>query len=134
MGKLVIFAAICSDGRLLLKTIKLGKIHMSIPAKFENVTVACKANVYFDGKVISHTIHLPDGTRKTLGLIYPGTYRFDTGAPELMEMTAGDVKVRLAGQETWTDYPEGSTFEIPGQSSFEISVEKGLAQYICTFL
>ena len=28
----------------------------TIPARFENVTVQCKANVYFDGKVVSHTI------------------------------------------------------------------------------
>lgn len=28
----------------------------SIPDKFSNVTVVAKANVYFDGKVVSHTV------------------------------------------------------------------------------
>ncbi len=106
---------------------------MSFAEKFENVSVISKANVYFDGKVVSHTIHLADGTRKTLGLIYPGSYKFDTAAPELMEMTAGTVRVLLAGQTGWITYSEGQTFDIPGNSSFEIAVETGIAQYICTF-
>ena len=37
--------------------------------KFNNVSVKCKANVYFDGKVVSHTVLFPDGSRKTFGLI-----------------------------------------------------------------
>src|ERR1043165_6434119 len=38
--------------------------------QFSNVTAHAKANVYFDGKVVSHTILFADGTKKTLGLIY----------------------------------------------------------------
>lgn len=49
---------------------------------FPNVTVDSIANVYFDGKVVSHTIHLADGSRKTLGLIYPGSFYFGTAAAE----------------------------------------------------
>ena len=60
-----------------------------VPSQFDNVSVVCKANVYFDGKVISHSVVFPDGTKKTLGLIYPGTYTFNTGAPECMEIVAG---------------------------------------------
>ena len=52
-----------------------------VPEKFDNVTAVCKANVYFDGKVISHTLLFPDGTRKTLGVILPGSYTFNTGTP-----------------------------------------------------
>ena len=32
--------------------------------QFDNVTVQKKANVYFDGKCVSHTVALPDGSRK----------------------------------------------------------------------
>ena len=35
-----------------------------IMTSFSNVTVDAKANVYFDGKVVSHTVHFPDGPRK----------------------------------------------------------------------
>jgi uncharacterized protein YaiE (UPF0345 family) len=38
------------------------------PEKFENVTVVAKANVYFDGKVVSHTVLLASGKKKTLGI------------------------------------------------------------------
>lgn len=106
---------------------------MSFAEKFENVSVICKANIYFDGKVVSHTVHFADGSKKTLGLIYPGTYKFDTAAPELMEMTSGTAQVRLAGQTDWITYTESQTFDVPGNSSFEIAVETGMAQYICSF-
>ncbi|MGY8674272.1 MAG: pyrimidine/purine nucleoside phosphorylase, partial [Verrucomicrobiia bacterium] len=43
----------------------------SIPAEFPNVTALTKANVYFDGKVVSHTIRFADDSTKTLGLIFP---------------------------------------------------------------
>ena len=32
--------------------------------RIERVTIATKANVYFDGKCVSHSIMLADGTRK----------------------------------------------------------------------
>lgn len=41
----------------------------TIPDKFNNVTVVAKANVYFDGKVVSHTVLFPDSSKKTLGMI-----------------------------------------------------------------
>ncbi len=50
----------------------------SIPTEFQNVTAVTRANVYFDGKVVSHTILFPDGAKKTLGLIYPGQFHFGT--------------------------------------------------------
>ena len=41
----------------------------SLPAQFGGVTVVTKANVYFDGNVVSHTVLFKDDTKKTLGLI-----------------------------------------------------------------
>jgi purine/pyrimidine-nucleoside phosphorylase len=104
-----------------------------VAAQFDNVTAVCKANVYFDGKVVSHTIRFSSGKRKTLGLIYPGTFKFDTGSPEIMEMTDGSAKVRLKGETDWKTYSAGQAFNVPGHSSFEIAVETGIAQYICSF-
>ena len=101
--------------------------------QFENVTVTSQANVYFDGKVVSHAITLADGSKKTLGLIYPGEYRFDTDAPERMEIIAGACRAKLAGEADWRDYPEGQSFDVPGKSSFDIVVDSGIAQYICSF-
>ena len=105
----------------------------ALPAHFDNVRVIAKANVYFDGKVISHTLHTADGQKKTLGLIYPGTYNFGTDAPERMDITAGTCRVKLKGQADWTTYAAGSTFHVPGKSSFDIAVDSGIAEYICSF-
>lgn len=106
----------------------------TLPLQFESVTATAKANVYFDGGVISHALTFPDGSKKTLGLIFPGTYHFDTDAPERMEITAGTCRVKLDGSDDWTDYNEGDTFDIPGKSGFDIDVLQGETQYICSFL
>lgn len=101
--------------------------------QFENVTVAAKANIYFDGGVVSHTVCFPDGSRKTIGLIYPGRYTFNTGVPERMEIIAGKSRVRMAGEEDWTDYCSGTAFSVPGNSSFEIAVDEAIAEYVCSY-
>ncbi len=107
---------------------------MPVPEKFEQVTAVCKANVYFDGKVVSHTILFGDGSRKTLGLIYAGAYNFGTGVPELMEVVAGACRVKLAGGTDWNTYAAGEAFNIPGNSSFDIAVDEGIMEYICSYL
>lgn len=101
--------------------------------QFDNVSVPAKANVYFDGSVVSHTLLFADGSKKTLGIIYPGSFTFTTGAPERMEITAGSCRVKLAGQNEWKSYSAGSSFDVPGHSSFEIAVDRGLTEYICSF-
>jgi purine/pyrimidine-nucleoside phosphorylase len=101
--------------------------------KIAGATLQLKANVYFDGKVVSHTVHTSDGARKTVGVIYPGSYKFDTGAPERMDIIAGDCRVKQAGESAWKDYKAGTFFKVPGKSSFEIAVDKGLAEYLCSF-
>lgn len=107
---------------------------MSQPISFAGVTVHTKANVYFDGRVVSHTVLLADGAKKTLGLIYPGSYHFGTGAPERMEIVAGTCRVTLDGATAGKDYPAGTFFDVPGQSGFTIAVAGGICEYICSFL
>ena len=105
----------------------------SLPAQFTGVTVATKANVYFDGKVVSHSVLFPDGTKKTLGLIYPGSFHFSTGAPERMEIVAGACRVTLDGQREVRAYDAGRQFAVPGKSGFTIEAD-ALCEYICSFL
>ena len=104
------------------------------PEQFSNVTATCKANVYFDGRVVSHTITLADASRKTLGLIYPGRYRFNTGVAERMEIIAGTCRVRIAGSGDWIGFPAGTWFDVPANTFFEIEVSEALAEYVCSFL
>lgn len=102
--------------------------------KFSNVTVDSVANVYFDGNVMSHAVHFPDGSRKTLGIMFPGTYRFDTVAPELMEITAGSCEVLIDGSDTTRFIPTDESFEVAGNSGFSITVNSGVCQYVCSYI
>lgn len=101
-------------------------------AQFDNVSVKKKANIYFDGKCVSHTVMLPNGTRSTIGVIFPSSLTFNTVAPELMEINTGTCKVRLKGEEVWKTYSAGEKFTVPGNSSFDIEVTEML-DYVCHF-
>ncbi len=72
---------------------------------FENVTAVAKANIYFDGKVVSHTVLMPNGAKKTLGVIYPGSYHFGTGAPERMEREHRRYDVEQSNQRIQGQLP-----------------------------
>lgn len=106
----------------------------AIPSQFDNVTAIAKANVYFDGKVVSHSILFPDGSKKTLGLIYPGSYHFGTDKAERMEIVAGTCEVKLDGSDTKSTYTGGQFFDVPAKSGFDIAVPSGIAEYICSFI
>lgn len=96
-------------------------------------SVGTQANVYFDGKCVSHSVTLADGTRKSVGVILPATLTFNTGAPEVMETVAGACEVKLAGSTEWKRYAAGQSFDVPGHSSFEIRVVGEPYHYICHF-
>lgn len=106
---------------------------MSITEKLDGVAVTTKANVYFDGKCISHSVRFADGTGKSVGVILPATLTFNTGAPEVMEGVAGSCRVRLKGEAEWKTYGAGESYQVPGNSSFDIEVSGEPYHYICHF-
>lgn len=101
-------------------------------SQFDNVSVVKKSNVYFDGRCVSHTVLLADGSRKTVGVIFPSVLTFSTGAPEIMEVVGGRCRVQLAGESEWRSYGEGQSFQVPGNSSFVIETLE-LLDYVCHF-
>jgi purine/pyrimidine-nucleoside phosphorylase len=106
----------------------------SFPTQFSGVTVQTKANVYFDGNVVSHTLLMPDNSKKTLGLIRPGSYHFNTAAAERMEIVAGECLVTIDGGPAAQGHGAGTHFDVPANSGFTIAVSAGLCEYICSFL
>ena len=102
--------------------------------QFKNATITAKANVYFDGKVVSHAVILENGEKKTIGTIFPGEYKFNTSAAERMEIIAGKSKVCIDSSAEWIDYNEGTFFDIPADSSFKIKVESGITEYVCSYI
>jgi uncharacterized protein YaiE (UPF0345 family) len=105
-----------------------------IPDVIPNVNAATKANIYFDGKVVSHSLFFADGSKKTLGLIYPGSYHFDTDKAELMEIVHGTCIVQLDGHSDSATYTGGQSFNVPAKSGFTITVGSGICEYICSFI
>ncbi len=102
-------------------------------SQLNNVSVVSKANVYFDGKCVSHSITLEDGTKKSLGVILPATLTFNAAAPEIMESVAGSCRVKLAGESEWTSYSAGESFKVPANSSFDIEVSGEPYHYVCHY-
>lgn len=102
--------------------------------KIDNISVATKASVYFDGKCISHGITFADGSKKSVGVILPATLTFSTGAPEIMECTSGSCEYKLAGSDAWVKSSAGEKFSVPGNSKFDIRVSDAAGyHYICHF-
>lgn len=102
-------------------------------SEFNNVTIVKKANVYFDGKVTSRSVIFADGAKKTLGIMLPGEYEFNTADKELMEILAGELDVMLPGASSWKTIKGGEAFEVPANSKFGLKV-KTLTDYCCSFL
>ena len=107
---------------------------MSAPTQLEGVAVGTKANVFFDGRCVSHTVTFADGTRKSCGVILPGSgsITFDVGAAEVMQTVAGECEVKRTGEDAFTRYGEGQSFDVPANTSFEIRVATPY-HYICHF-
>ena len=101
--------------------------------EFKGVTVVKRANIYFDGKVASRTILFGDGSKKTLGVMLPGDYEFNTGDKELMEILSGELQVLIAGDMEWKTVRGGESFEAPPNSKFGLRVKK-VTDYCCSFL
>jgi len=102
-------------------------------SEFNKVTVVREANIYFDGKVTSRTVVFADGSKKTLGIMLPGEYTFNTGAKELMEILSGELDVLLPGENDWRTVKGGEAFEVAGNAAFSLKI-KTLTDYCCSFL
>jgi uncharacterized protein YaiE (UPF0345 family) len=102
-------------------------------SQFDNVSVVKKANIYFDGKCVSHSVLFPDGSKKTIGVIFPSSLTFNTGAAEVMELNAGKCRIKLKGDSDWKTYSGGQKFNVPANSSFDIETLETL-DYVCHFV
>jgi len=102
-------------------------------SEFNNVTIVKKANVYFDGKVVSRTLTLPDGSVKTLGYMMPGEYDFNTTAAEVMEILDGQLDVWLPSSSDWLAVKGGESFNVPANSNFQLKIHQA-TDYCCSFV
>ena len=102
-------------------------------SEFTNVTIVKKANVYFCGNVTSRTVLFSDGSKKTLGVMLPGEYEFNTGDKEIIEIISGSLDALLPQTKDWQSFRGGDSFEVPARSKFSLKI-KGLTDYCCSFI
>lgn len=102
-------------------------------SEFKNVTISKKSNIYFDGQVTSRSVIFQDGSRKTLGIMFPGKYEFNTDKKEIMEILSGDLEVLISDSEGWKTIQGGESFEVPAKSTFSLNV-KSLTDYCCSYI
>ena len=107
--------------------------HAPVSGEFGNSTITKKASVYFDGAVTSRTVIDKDGTRRTLGIMMPGSYTFGTEQAEHMEILSGDVEVQLPDDSNIEHIKGGEYFEVPANSKFDIKVNE-ITDYCCTYI
>ena len=101
-------------------------------SQFDNVSVVKKGNVFFDGKCVSHSVLFADGTRKTVGVIMPGTLTFNVSTPELMEITSGTCRVKIGDEPAFKTYAAGDQFSVTANGKFVIEAAE-VVNYVCSF-
>jgi len=102
-------------------------------SEFKNVTVVKKANIFFGGQVVSHTVLFADGSKKTLGVMQSGEYEFSTGAAEIMEILSGELEWQMKGESAWKKVVGGAAFDVPANSVFLMKVPV-VTDYCCSFV
>jgi purine/pyrimidine-nucleoside phosphorylase len=107
-------------------------VHNMTTSSIPHVTLTTAANVYFDGKCVSHSFTLADGTKKSVGVVLPSQLTFGTGAAEIMECVAGACEYKLAGSDVWVTSKAGEQFHVPANSKFDIKVAEAY-HYICHY-
>ena len=90
-----------------------------------------EVNEYFEGKVKSFVVNSEEG-KKTIGVVEPGEYEFDTTTKEVMTVVLGELTVFLEDCNEWEDFGVGSSFDVPADSKLKVKVAKDTA-YICEY-
>ena len=90
-----------------------------------------EVNEYFEGKVKSFAINSEEG-KKTVGVMQPGEYEFDTQTKEIMTVVTGELSVYFPEYDEWEDFGKGACFEFPAQSKLKVKVAQDTA-YLCEY-
>lgn len=89
-------------------------------------------NAYFDDAVQS-LAYKRNGATSSVGVMAPGEYHFGTAAPERMTVVQGELSVLLPDGEEWTTFAAGSSFDVAGESGFDVRVAAATS-YLCEYL
>ena len=90
-----------------------------------------QVNEYFEGRVMSLVVNSAEG-KKTVGVIEPGDYEFETKTKETMTIVSGALAVYLPDYNEWEDFEAGSSFDVPSNSKFKVKAKEDAA-YLCEY-
>lgn len=90
-----------------------------------------KVNEYFDGKIKSIAFKT-DTLPATVGVMVPGEYVFNTADKEKMIIVSGALTIKLPGENTFSTYKTGESFDVAANSAFDVKVENETA-YLCLY-
>ncbi|NLS11862.1 pyrimidine/purine nucleoside phosphorylase [Vibrio sp. SM6] len=94
--------------------------------------MAIKESSYFEGNVKSLG-YQEQVDNISVGVMLAGEYTFGTAAPERMSVIKGELTVKLPGHVDWQTFSAGQSFEVDGDSSFNVKVAATTA-YLCEYL
>ena len=103
-----------------------------VEKKIGNLTIETKGNIYFGGRVTSRSFYREDGTRFTIGIITPGTYTFDVGDREVIQLIAGAAEILLPAEKEWRRVEAPDTYEVIANNSFR-SRCFDVVEYLCDY-
>ncbi|OVE73452.1 hypothetical protein BVX94_03875 [bacterium B17] len=90
-----------------------------------------EVNEYFDGSVKSLEVSAEDG-RKTVGVMQPGEYDFETETTEIMTVVFGEISVYYEDEGEWEDYGVGASFDVPAESTLKVKTSQD-SVYLCEY-
>ena len=86
---------------------------------------------YFEGKVKSFVVNSDSG-KKTVGVMQPGEYEFNTETKETITVISGELSIYLAEYNEWEDFGPGASFDVPAKSKLQVKVAQDTA-YLCEY-
>ena len=107
-------------------------IYEELPS-FKNVKVKKNANIYFDGKVTSRTVEFEDGSIKTLGVMLPGEYTFNTADAEIMDINSGEFELKLPDSDKFVSMSGPCSFNVGANTSFDV-IAVSVVDYCCSYI
>lgn len=90
-----------------------------------------EVNEYFEGNVKSFVVESGEG-KKTVGVMKPGEYEFDTTTKETMTVVVGEMSVYYPEDDDWEEFGAGSSFDIAAGAKLKVKVSQDTA-YLCEY-
>lgn len=88
--------------------------------QFDGVSINKQAQVAANGASVAYELDFPGGCHKTLGVVLAPRASFPPDCAELVEVVAGQCRVRIGAESGSMAYEAGQRFRVPRGAGFEV--------------